>query len=115
MGYVSGEYMSKLEDYISKQQTLKAFGGEDSPGSVRWYIKWYSDRYPATRIKYRFAGVGILLLALVGAVKFNEEGWLTLASLGAVAAVIFSLNAFFWMGIGVARIFSNEGPTGVSD
>ena len=86
--------MSKLEDYISKQQTLKAFGGEDSPGSVRWYIKWYSDRYPATRIKYRFAGVGILLLALVGAVKFNEEGWLTLASLGAVAAVIFSLNAF---------------------
>lgn len=96
--YVSGEYMSKLEDYISKQQTLKAFGGEESPGSVRWYIKWYSDRYPTARIKYRVAGVGILLLALVAAVKFIDESWLTLASLGAVAAVLFSFNAFFGWG-----------------
>lgn len=90
--------MSNLEDYISKQQTLKAFGDVNSPGSVRWYIKWYSDRYPAARIKYRIAGVGILLLSLVAAIKFYDESWLALASLGTVAAVLFSLNAFFGWG-----------------
>lgn len=90
--------MSRLEEYISKQQTLRAFRDTDSPGSVRWYIKWYSDRYPAARIKYRVAGTGILLAALAAAVKFFDGNWLTLASLGAVAAVLFSFNAFFGWG-----------------
>lgn len=55
-----------LEAYIgSLEEKLLPLQGDDQPGSIRWHIKWYQDRYRLRGIAYRVAGVATLAITAI--------------------------------------------------
>ncbi len=92
---MSTEFDSYLKEINDKVVLLK---DGTVKGSLDWYIKWYADRFPCARIKYRAAGIGVLLIALAGAYGIGEKSLLSIELLAAVAALLVALNAFFSWG-----------------
>ena len=92
MGVEFDKYLKEIDE---KVVLLK---DKNEKGSLDWYINWYADRFPFARIKYRAAGIGVLIIALAGAYGISEKDVLSLELLATVAALLVSLNAFFSWG-----------------
>lgn len=58
--------IDQLESCIADLESkLRPLQNECQPGSIRWYIKWYQDRYPSRRYAFRVAGLLTLGLAFL--------------------------------------------------
>lgn len=88
-----------LDRYIEEITTkLVLLKDKQVEGSLGWYIRWYAEHYPRARIKYRLAGIGVLLVALAVVYGVGGKDWLSVEFLAAVAAFLVALNAFFSWG-----------------
>jgi len=87
-----------VEEYIAQLDQITLLKDVSTRGSLRWYIKWYEEHFPSARLKYRVAGIFVLLVALFASYGLKGEGWLLIGFIAAVAAFFVSLNAFFGWG-----------------
>jgi len=87
-----------LEDYISKLDQITILKDVSAKGSLRWYIKWYEDHFPSARLKYRGAGIFVLLFSLVAAYWLKDKTLLSISFIASVAAFFVALNTFFAWG-----------------
>lgn len=90
---------AKFDGYLKEiEEKIVLLKDKNEKGSIYWYIDWYADRFPYARIKYRAAGVGVLLIALAGAYGISGNSGLSVELLATVAALLVALNGFFSWG-----------------
>lgn len=88
---------TELEDYMAQLNKITALKDATTKGSIRWYIDWYDKHYPLARMKYRFAGIAVLVVALY-AVYDAKASWISVGTVAATGAFLVALNAFFAWG-----------------
>lgn len=90
--------LERTTTFISDLKKEKALQDENQVGSLRWYLKWYEERYPSARRKYRWSGVAIILLTFLIGAKWHESSVLSLAAIAAIGVAFLSLHSFFGWG-----------------
>lgn len=88
---------TELEDYIARLNQITLLKDATTKGSIRWYINWYEKHYPLARMKYRLAGIAVLVVALYAAYDANAN-WISVGTVAATGAFLVALNAFFAWG-----------------
>jgi hypothetical protein len=95
--------MKMLENHIAGLQSLVLLGAHSQQGSIRWYIEWYSKRYPSRRVLYRVSGVGVLVLAALLAFNMIPRSYGAFAALATGLCLFFAWGAA-WRGYFLAKV-----------
>jgi hypothetical protein len=87
-----------LEKYTAELLRLDALQDKEYRGSIRWYIRWYEERYPSRRWLYRGTGVLVLVSGLFSGITLQNRSVGSFELMGFLVAFIVGLNAFFSAG-----------------
>lgn len=109
----------KLSEYLNMRDGLLFFADEKKKGSLKYYIKWYSERHPFYRIAYRVSGLLMIIFAFLTPlwVTGDKSGQAFLAGGGTVVVSIATFYSFkhAWSGhylalynLGVKRAVSRK-------
>lgn len=109
----------KLGEYLNMRGCLLFFADEKKKGSLKYYIKWYSERHPFYRIAYRVSGLLMIIFAFLTPfwVTGDKSGQAFLAGGGTIVVSIATFYSFkhAWSGyylalynLGVKRAVSRK-------